>query len=105
MGENGQFPRLTEHKHIRAVLDDLLPEMRTILEHNRGISSSTAGSSEGRTLKGCVQVQLWTEADGTESIVITGTNDASHLELNAMLHDGVYAMAHQGEPGFITLDS
>ena len=74
--------------------------MQTIVDHPRQATSAGPVPSEGRTLKCCVQVQLWAEADGTESVIVVGTNAVPHLELKALLHDGVYAMAHEGEPGF-----
>lgn len=101
MDEYRRLPRrLSADKVVKALLKDQVPKMQTIIDHTRKTTIPGPVTSEGRTLKCCVQVQLWAEADGTESLVVVGTNAVPHLELKALLHDGIYAMAHEGEPGF-----
>ena len=101
MDEYRRLPRrLSADQEVKALLNDQLPKMQTIVDHSRKNTTTRPDPSEARTLKCCVQVQLWAEADGTESLVVVGTNSVPHLELKALLHDGIYAMAHEGEPGF-----
>ena len=106
MDEYRRLPRrLAADQEVKAHLTDQVPKMQTIIDHTRKTTIPGPASSEGRTLKCCVQVQLWAEADGTESLVVVGTNSVPHLELKALLHDGIYAMAHEGEPGFARGDA
>ena len=101
MRESMRLPRrLAENMRAKEMVKEYLPAMATIVEHHRGVRMQEVGGHE-RTLKGCVQVQVWTEADGRECIVVCGTDNVSHLELKGMLHDGVYALAHEGEPGYV----
>ena len=99
MSNNARLPqRLAGNRHVSPLLAEDLPHMQSIVEHNRG-KADPAESSPVRRLRGRVEVQLWIESDGSESIAVCG-GDLTHLELKGLLHDGVYALAHQGEPGF-----
>lgn len=102
MRESMGLPRrLGDSKVIKALLAERLPAMTKIIEHRREMKGANPpGSVTERTLKSCVQVQLWTEVDGSESLVVSGTMIDSHLELKGLLHDGVFALAHEGEPGY-----
>ena len=100
MDERMQLPpRLKESNEMEALISDL-PAMRTIIEHHRR-SRNPSEQSTGRKLQACVQVQLWVDDDGRESIVVLGDESAGPLVLKGLLHDAVYALAHEGEPGFI----
>jgi hypothetical protein len=57
--------------------------------------------SKGRSLKSCVAVTIWIEEDGTETVSVVGDDDISALEIKGVLHDGLYAIAHQGEDGWV----
>lgn len=94
---------LAESDLVRMALEENLPKMTTILERQRRKPTSTQESIRaGSTLSGSVQVQLWTEADGSERVLVLGDSAMSRLELKGLLHDGIYALAHTDEPGFIT---
>ena len=103
MREGLQLPkRLADKKHIETMLEADMPAMTTIVEHRRGTPPPDPAHTPNpeRTLTRCVQVELWTEADGTECLVVAGNEHAPTLELKGLLHDGLYAMAHAGEPSF-----
>lgn len=88
------------HDVIR-MLEGHLPAMEEILEHTRRNGKGHNGvTRDGRKIKECVAVMLVEEADGSETVLIVGDADAEHLELKGVLHDGIYAFAHKGEPGF-----
>lgn len=83
------------------MLEGHLPAMAEILEHTRTKGDGHDGvTRDGRKIKECVAVMLVEEADGSETVLIVGDADAEHLELKGVLHDGIYAFAHKGEPGF-----
>lgn len=83
------------------MLEGHLPAMAEILEHTRRDTSGTGPATrDGRKIKECVAVMLVEEADGSETVLIAGDAEAEHLELKGVLHDGLYAFAHKGEPGF-----
>lgn len=93
--------RHDDQHDVMHLLERRLPEMAQILEHNR--KSTTIDVTEvveGRRVKECVAVMLVEEADGSETVHIVGDAGVGHLELKGMLHDAIYAFAHQGEPGF-----
>jgi hypothetical protein len=96
----GSFRRFEEAKQVRNDLLDDLPQMVKIVEHRR-MATPAAPSTSMRELKDCVQVELWVDADGCENLVVRGSENASHLMLKGLLHDGVYALAHAEEPGFL----
>ena len=88
------------HDVIR-MLEGHLPAMAEILEHTRpGTNANGPVTHDGRKVKECVAVMLVEEADGSETVLIVGDADAEHLALKGALHDGIYAFAHKGEPGF-----
>lgn len=99
--ENGnQEPRrLADAKLTEDMLEDHLPTLSKIVEHKRK-SSSDGNSPTGRFLKECVTVEVWQEADGSESIVVVGDSKLESLELKGVLHDGIYALAHRGDPAW-----
>lgn len=100
MRNNQPLPRrLGEDKKVQAMLADQLP-MATIVDHRRNNRGEPTTAVGPRTLKTSVQVQVWCEADGSEWIVVTGDESVSNLELKGLLHDGIYALAHEGEPGY-----
>ena len=75
-------------------LKEHLPEMTRVIEHRRPDPSRTQPSFD-RQLKQCVAVMVWEEADGTESVVVVGDERLEALGLKGVLHDAVYALAHE----------
>lgn len=99
--ENGKEPRrLADAKLTEDMLEDHLPTLSKIVEHSRKNSSDESPPSKGRFLKECVTVEVWQEADGSESIVVVGDSKLESLELKGVLHDGIYALAHRGDPAW-----
>jgi hypothetical protein len=96
MGDATGMPRLDKADTIDELIPEL-PVMRKILEHHRSKLNPNADPRAERTLMSCVQVQLWVDDDGRESIVVLGDESAAPLELKGLLHDGVYALAHEDE--------
>lgn len=100
MGDATGMPRLET-----TAIDELIPElpvMRKILEHRRSRLNPRTDPRTGRTLLSCVQVQLWVDDEGRESIVVLGGEGSANLELKGLLHDGVYALAHEDQAGSTT---
>lgn len=88
------------HETMR-MLEGHLPEMAEILEHTRRDTTGSGPTTrDGRKIRECVAVMLVEEADGSETVLIVGDTEAEHLALKGVLHDGIYAFAHKGEPGF-----
>ncbi|HYN35536.1 MAG TPA: hypothetical protein VEV82_01025 [Actinomycetota bacterium] len=100
--ENGnQEPRrLADAKLTEDMLEDHLPTLSKIVEHSRKSSSDENAPPTGRFLKECVTVEVWQEADGSESIVVVGDSKLESLVLKGVLHDGIYALAHRGDPAW-----
>ena len=97
--ENGNEPRrLADAKLTEEMLEDHLPTLSKIVEHTRKSSLDGDSAPSGRFLKECVTVEVWQEADGSESIVVVGDSKLESLELKGVLHDGIYALAHRGDP-------
>lgn len=94
--------RRQEDAHeVMRMLEGRLPEMAEILEHTRRNTNGEGPvTRDGRKIKECVAVMLVEEADGSETVMIVGDANAEHLALKGVLHDGIYAFAHEGEPGF-----
>jgi hypothetical protein len=42
----------------------------------------------------------WRETDGSEYITVAGDDELTDLGIKGMLHDGIYAMAHQHDPDY-----
>jgi hypothetical protein len=88
------------HETMR-MLEEHLPSMAEIIEHTRSNGNGHSHvTRDGRTIKECVAVMLVEEPDGSETVMIVGDAEAEHLSLKGALHDGIYAFAHKGEPGF-----
>lgn len=88
---------------VMRMLESHLPEMAGILEHRRpngSMGDEARMTPDGRRIKECVAVMLVEEADGSETVLIVGDASSEHLALKGVLHDGIYAFAHKGEPGF-----
>lgn len=85
---------------VMRMLEGHLPAMTEILEHTRPAPTAGATTPDGRKIKECVAVMLVEEPDGSETVMIVGDAEAEHLALKGILHDGIYAFAHKGEPGF-----
>lgn len=94
--------RRREQTHdVMHMLEGHLPAMAEILEHKRAkVNGDSSVMRDGRKIKECVAVVLVEEADGSETVLIVGDADAEHLELKGALHDGIYAFAHKGDPGY-----
>ena len=91
MDQHTAAPRRHQDRAVRDILKDHLPEMSQVLERHRGGSSAPDG--EHRSIKRCVAVVVWEEADGTESISVVGDTALGNLALKGLLHDAIYAMA------------
>ena len=92
--------RLAETQRLKWMLAEALPQMREVVVHNRPSSIEPEGADRTKLLKGCVVVEVWEEADGSESLVIRGDSAMGDLEIKGLLHDGVYMISHQGEMGY-----
>ena len=75
-----------------------MDDMVSIIERHRGPSHSTRQGE--RHMKECVTVQVWMEADGSETVTVIGDPDMTALQMKGILHDGVYAVAHADEDVF-----
>jgi len=97
--------RLDEQQRTRQRLMSETPELTKIVERRRASDTVGARSDQPeRFLKECIQVELWVESDGTESVVVNGSHTAKPLALKGLLHDGIYALAHADEPGYAVYD-
>ena len=76
-------------------LKEHLPEMTKVIEHRRPEQPMRNEEAHDRRLKQCVAVMVWEEADGTESVVVVGDDHLQELGLKGVLHDAVYALAHE----------
>lgn len=92
--------RLEDASKMRRMLADDLPNMRQVVVHNRPNFSDSSQQEADRTRRGCVLIEVWEEADGSESIVISGDSSMENLEIKGLLHDGIYSISHQGDAGF-----
>jgi hypothetical protein len=99
MEDRGKPRRLAEADQLE---QQLIERAGLRVQHNRRASGSHSEPQGDRTLKGTLEVQLWQEMDGSESVVVTGGPSLNDLEMKGLLHDAVYVMAHRGEEGFIT---
>ena len=92
--------QLTHERLMARALD-----LKKIVEHRRSAPHVGNGSERPeRLLRGCIHVELWVESDGSESVVVNGSRHGTTLELKGLLHDAIYALAHEAEPGFTTSD-
>ena len=90
-------------KDVVGLLKDHLPAMGEVLEHTRpNRTGAPSMLRDGRKVKECVAVMLVEEADGSETVMILGDADAERLELKGVLHDGIYAFWHMGDPDYRT---
>lgn len=86
------IPALAEH----------LEDMATIVEHQRtkGSTSEQSRNGSNRKVREAVTVVVFEEEDGTETVSVLGDAESSSLELKGVLHDGLYAMAHEGDDDY-----
>lgn len=77
-----------------------LEDMATIVEHKRANSPSDPAKKEGRRVREAVAVVVFEEEDGTETVSVIGDSQIPTLELKGVLHDGLYAMAHEGDQDY-----
>jgi hypothetical protein len=102
---NNTPKRLADAKMAEELMQDELTTMTEFVKHERRKLEGRNGETHGeRFIKECVTVEIWQEADGTESVSVSGTSGLHPLEIKGVLHDGVYAIAHRGEPGFVSED-
>jgi hypothetical protein len=47
-----------------------------------------------RELTCSITINVWTDADGHESVEIESSHDISPLAVKGILHDGIFAIAH-----------
>src|SRR5688500_5728110 len=98
-GQVSKPRRLAESTENGLVSDP--QKMRAIVEHSRARAEKASETAVNKELVASVLVQLWTDEDGVESLTVMGDEGASTLELKGLLHDGLYALAHQGEQGYV----
>ena len=87
--------RLERDVELIQSLKEHLPEMTKVIEHHRPDHPTRDGEVHDRRLKQCVAVMVWEEPDGTESVVVIGDDTLHDLGLKGLLHDAVYALAHE----------
>lgn len=98
MDEGSQPKRLRDAQAIRKQIQDKVPELSEVLCHHRRANGHTDAPAPGtRTLKACVEVQVWQEADGSESVIVLGESDHEDLELKGLLYDGIYAITSESD--------
>lgn len=98
MDQGSQPKRLRDAQAIRKQLKDEVPELSEVLCHHRKANGHTDATATGtRTLKACVEVQVWQEADGSESVIVLGQTDHEDLELKGLLYDGIYAITSESD--------
>ncbi len=89
-------------------LAEKLEAMHTIVEHRRSQRGSASNGSitnesrPARRLRECVGVLVWEEADGSETISVVGESKLAPLQMQGVLHDALYVLAHQGEEGYVS---
>jgi hypothetical protein len=77
--------------------------MVQFVEHRRSNGAAQAAAAavdSGRQIVQCAVVVQWREADGTEFVTVAGDEELTDLGIKGMLHDGIYAMAHHGDPEY-----
>jgi hypothetical protein len=72
--------------------------MATIVEHKRSKGTDATGSN--RRVREAVAVIVFEEEDGSETVSVLGDAQIGNLELKGVLHDGLYAMAHEGDADY-----
>ena len=70
--------------------------MVELARRNRRQATPPEGSSEPRLVT-ALTVEVWEETDGSESIIINGTNTGT-LEAKGVLHDALWALIHSPKP-------
>lgn len=98
-GQMSKPRRLAESTENSLVSDP--QKMRALVEHRRDQARKSVEPAATKDLVASVLVQLWVDQDGIESLTVMGAEGASTLELKGLLHDGLYALAHQGEQGYV----
>ena len=73
-----------------------MDQMVTVVERRRSFSDQPGGNGE-RKLRETVAVRVWEEADGSETIEIVGDQGLDSLEMKGVLHDAIYALAHDDD--------
>jgi hypothetical protein len=74
--------------------------MATIVEHHRAKGSGESTHPSNRKVREAVAVVVFEEEDGTETVSVIGDAQVGALELKGVLHDGLYAMAHEGDDDY-----
>jgi inorganic pyrophosphatase/exopolyphosphatase len=86
--------RLDQTSTTRKMLDEHMEQMVEVVDHHRQAHHE---KHEGRKIIECVTVIMWEEPDGNETISVIGDDNLNPLELKGLLHDAIYAMAHEDE--------
>lgn len=97
MGKFDKPRRLANAEAAVDLLREHLPAMAEMFERERHMTPAEGGSGEGRKVRECAVVMICEESDGTQSVVVLGDSDQTHLEIKGILHDGIYAIAHADE--------
>lgn len=104
MTMRGTPKRLSEGDRVRNLVEQHLDSMVEFVEHQHGTRHDGPSADQRRIMK-CAVVVQWQDPDGSEYITVAGDGDLGALGLKGILHDGLYALAHEGEPGFQRLKS
>ena len=75
---------------LAAHMDDMV----SVVERRRRYNEEAHGE---RRLKESVTVMVWEEADGSETVTVIGDPEMPALQMKGVLHDGLYAVAHEDE--------
>jgi hypothetical protein len=95
--DQSQPRRLAENTSVRDLVGQHLENMIQFVEHRR--TSKAHGTPSGaRKIVQCAVVVQWQEADGSEYVTVAGDEELTDLGIKGMLHDGIYAMAHNRDP-------
>jgi hypothetical protein len=100
--DTSQPRRLAEATRIRELVGGHIETMVQFVEHFKGNANGET-STETRRIVRCALVVEWQEPDGSEYVTVAGDEELSDLGIKGMLHDGIYAMAHRGDPGYSSI--
>ena len=93
MGDPKMPARLESTRRAEEMLGTDIDAMTAIVEHH-GRGHIPTDAPMGRKMKQRVAVVVWEEPDGTETVCIVSDTDLTNLEMKGILHDGIYALAH-----------
>ena len=74
-----------------------MDQMVTVVERHRSYDNDEPSGNGERKLKETVAIRIWEETDGSETIEVVGDRGLDSLEMKGVLHDAIYALAHDGD--------